>query len=355
MKKQASVGFADLAVERRKIKSEFFDQVNRVVDWRPLSAIIDRHYVKGTSATGTPAYDGLLLFKMSLLQTWYGLSDYEVEDRLNDSISFSRFVGLSLESKSPDHSVLSRFRTHLTSKGAYQELFRELNRQLEVHQVIIKSGAIIDASLTPTPLKPKGKTTYQVVSDRAEEPRQQQEVEKEEESQQLLKVTKPGVDTEGRWVKKAGKLLYGYKKHAVTDTEGLVLQVVTTAANVHEIANLKEVLEEVALPKHIPFFADKGYASQANRDLLKEKKLRDRIQKKAVRGKALSEREKLFNKLISKVRYKVERTFGSISRWFHSKEARYRGLEKTHTQHLLEAMAYNLYRTPGIIMSCRER
>ena len=92
MKKQAAVGFADLAVERRKIKSEFFDQVNKVVDWRPLSAIIDKHYVKGTSATGTPAYDGLLLFKMSLLQTWYGLSDYEVEDRLNDSISFSRFI-----------------------------------------------------------------------------------------------------------------------------------------------------------------------------------------------------------------------------------------------------------------------
>lgn len=271
------------------------------------------------------------------------------------SISFSRFVGLSLESKSPDHSVLSRFRTHLTKKGAYQELFRELNRQLEAHQVIIKSGAIIDASITPTPLKPKGKTTYEVVTDRAEEPRKQEQVEKEEQSQQLLKVTNPGVDAEGRWIKKAGKLLYGYKKHAVTDTEGIVLRVVTTAANVHEIANLKEVLEEVELPEHIPLYADKGYASQANRDLVKSRKLKDRIQKKAVRGRALTQREKQFNKLISKVRYKVERTFGSISRWFQSKEARYRGLAKTHTQHLLEAMAYNLYRTPGIIASCREK
>lgn len=168
-------------------------------------------------------------------------------------------------------------------------------------------------------------------------------------------MTKPGVDTEGRWVKKAGKLLYGYKKHAVTDNEGLVLHVVTTAANVHEVANLEEVLREVELPANIPFFADKGYASKANRYLLKEKRLKDRIQKKAVRGRALSGREKLFNKLISRVRYKVERTFGSISRWFDSKQARYRGLAKTHTQHLMEAMAYNLYRTPGIIMSCREK
>ena len=84
MKKTSSVGFADLAVERRKIKSEFFDQINQVVDWRPISELIDEHYVKGTSATGTPAYDGLLLFRMGLLQTWYGLSDYEVEDRLNE-------------------------------------------------------------------------------------------------------------------------------------------------------------------------------------------------------------------------------------------------------------------------------
>ncbi|NQY10979.1 MAG: transposase, partial [Flavobacteriales bacterium] len=33
----------------------------------------------------------MLLFRMCLLQTWYGLSDYEVEDRVNDSISFGYF------------------------------------------------------------------------------------------------------------------------------------------------------------------------------------------------------------------------------------------------------------------------
>lgn len=52
---------------------------------------------KGKSATGCPSYGGVLLFKMCLLQTWYGLSDYEVADRLNDSISFSQFCGLTLE------------------------------------------------------------------------------------------------------------------------------------------------------------------------------------------------------------------------------------------------------------------
>lgn len=68
------------------------------------------------SATGQPSYDGLLLFKMGLLQTWYGLSDYELEDRLNDSISFSKFCGLPLDRSAPDNSTLSRFRTELTQK-----------------------------------------------------------------------------------------------------------------------------------------------------------------------------------------------------------------------------------------------
>jgi IS5 family transposase len=94
MKNEQNIGFADFLTAKRKIKQEFFNQVNLIVDWRPISDIINENYSKGTSKTGRPSYDGLILFKMSLLQTWYGLSDYEVEDRVNDSISFSRFVGI---------------------------------------------------------------------------------------------------------------------------------------------------------------------------------------------------------------------------------------------------------------------
>ncbi|MFV0248932.1 MAG: transposase, partial [Tenacibaculum sp.] len=77
----------------RKIKRTFFNQINTLIDWQPITGLINQYYTKGTSATGKPSYSGLLLFKMSLLQTWYGLSDYEVEDRVNDSISFSYFCG----------------------------------------------------------------------------------------------------------------------------------------------------------------------------------------------------------------------------------------------------------------------
>ena len=49
---------------------------------------------------------------------------------------------------------------------------------------------------------------------------------------------------------------------------------------------------------------------------------------KAYKGKPLTDRQKTFNKLVSKTRFKIERTFGSIKRWFNTGTARYRGLEK---------------------------
>lgn len=352
MEKQQTQGFADYMAAGRKIKSDFFDQMNKLIDWRPITNIIGKHYSKGKSETGRKSYSGLILFKMSLLQTWYGLSDYEVEDRVNDSISFSRFVGISLDDPVPDHSVLSRFRTEMTEKSVYEKLFKVLNKQLSKHQVIVKKGvATIDASIVDSPLKPKGKTTYEIAGDREEEERPQQEIQKEGESKEQLKVTQPGVDTGGAWIKKAGKYRYGYKKHYITDVNGLVLGVHTTAANVNEIANLEDVLATVDLPEGTYLCGDKGYRSEKNENLIRGKKLRSRVLHKAKRNKPLTARERKRNKLIGKIRFVVERTFGSIKRWFHSTGARYRGMEKMHTQNIMEAISYNLYRSPGIIVS----
>ena len=38
-----------------------------------------------------------LLFKMLLLETWYNFSDCALEERINDSITFSQFLGLKME------------------------------------------------------------------------------------------------------------------------------------------------------------------------------------------------------------------------------------------------------------------
>jgi len=117
---QATLADSICDLRTRKIKKQFFTQINTLLDWESISLIIDTYYKKGTSVTGKPSYDGLLLFLMCLLQTWYGLSDYEIEDRINDSISFSYFCGLTIDQVASDHSTLSRFRTSLTNSGAYE-------------------------------------------------------------------------------------------------------------------------------------------------------------------------------------------------------------------------------------------
>ena len=236
---------------------------------------------------------GMLLFKMYLLQTWYGLSDSEVEDSVNNRISFSYLCRLNIDQVAPDHSTVSNFRTTMTNAGAYEKLFKEINSHLEKHQIIVVTGIIVDASVIDTPLRSKGKTTHKVTQERSEE---KISVEKEYLDR---------VDKDGTWLKKRGKYHFVFKKHHVTGNAGLVLGALTSTASKNEIANLEEVLNTVNVkrPKDIPLKADKGYQSKKNTELLKKRKLKNHILKKAYKNKPLTRWENKFNKLIGKTRF----------------------------------------------------
>ena len=158
MKLQKQPTLADTICDlwSRKIKRTFFTQINELIDWDSIEKLIDADYSKGKSAVGKPSYRGLLLFRMCLLQRWYGLNDYEVEDRLNDSISFSYSCGMNIDEVAPDHSTLSRFRTALTQTKTFEKLFSIINAQLEAHNIIVKRGIIVDASvIEPTSTRRK--------------------------------------------------------------------------------------------------------------------------------------------------------------------------------------------------------
>jgi IS5 family transposase len=182
---------------------------------------------------------------------------------------------------------------------------------MEDAELMVIKGVIIDASVTPTLRKPRGKKEFEVVAKDRKEDEQE-----EKTATKLVQVIKPHVDQEGAWIKKAGKLHYGYKQHTVTNQEGFVLGIHTTAANESDIKNLESALNTVKLKPRTPVYADKGYASADNDHILKAKKLKSIILNKAVKNKPLTEIEKQINKKISQIRYKVERTFGSINRWF---------------------------------------
>ena len=208
---------------------------------------------------------------------------------------------------------------------------------------------LIDASIVDSPHRPDGILRITVADDR-EDTRSDDEKDEEEAYHKFLLQERKGTDGEARWVKKK-VYRYGYKKHVLTNREGIIRQVITTPANRNDLKELIPLLREEDLPADTPVYADKGYATEENRAFLTLHHLRDCIMHKAYRNRPLSQAQHLFNRSISPIRSVIERTFGSIRRWFDGGRCRYRGLAKTHTQNILESIAFNLYRTPGLIIS----
>lgn len=354
LKKQIPMSWAGNYVDARLKKNTFLKQINIIIDWAPIEKELLKVCKRSlVDAAGRPAYNPVVLFKMMLLQTWYNLSDEGVEDMVNDSLSAMTFCNFEIEDTTPDHSTISRFRKELTEKKAMDRILKKFNIQLQKHGIMVKTGtAKVDASITDSPLYPKGKTTYEIAEDRKEDQRDDQDIEKEKIQHRLIKQNQPGADSEGRWLKKGGKTHFGFKKHIATDENGLVLAVHSTTANEHDSKGLQPLLNKMTKAQmKNGVFTDKGYKSKANDEIIKSKHAKNRVQYKAYRNKPLTHWQVAFNKLVSKKRYVVERTFGGMKRWFGAGVTRYKGISKTHTQHVMEAIAYNLKRSPGIIVS----
>ena len=125
----SSLGFADLALasslkHNRSLK--LMEKLDKSIEWSRIEAILLSHYTVGTSGEGADAYPPMLLFRCMLLQKWFRInSDPELENQINDRLSFKKFLGLSLSKPSPDHSTFSRFRSRL-SKNAMDQINSEI-------------------------------------------------------------------------------------------------------------------------------------------------------------------------------------------------------------------------------------
>src|SRR5450432_2565586 len=91
------------------------DRLDGLVKWYRLEKLVS--HLRDEASPGRPGWPALMLLKAVLLQSLYGLSERELEEALNDRLSFRRFVGLSLEQAGPDHTVLNRFRNRLIVEG----------------------------------------------------------------------------------------------------------------------------------------------------------------------------------------------------------------------------------------------
>ena len=123
------------------------EKINAIIDWSKMEALLLKHYVIGKSAEGADAYHPLILLKCMLLQQWFHSdSDPDLENQINDRISFKKFLGISFDQPSPDHSTFCRFRSRL-SKAAMNEINHEVLSQLSAKGVTINEGVAIDARL----------------------------------------------------------------------------------------------------------------------------------------------------------------------------------------------------------------
>ena len=114
-----------------------------------------------------------------------------------------------------------------------------------------------------------------------------------------------------------------------------------TLSELLELINRQSPLLE-GIAEGTTVYADKGYDSKENRQHLKEHQLLDGIMRKAHRNRPLTEEQTKRNRYLSKTRYVVEQSFGTLHRKFRYARAAYFGLIKVSAQSHLKAMCLNL-------------
>jgi len=319
--------FFSFSAQQRLNKNNLLLKLNKIIDWKKIEKRFKGFYKKDIEDKGGERpYEPLKMFKAILLGQWYSLSDPGLAEALNVRLDFMMFTGFELLENCPDDTTLCKFRNRLIEKKLYKKLFQEINNQLENLGLKVKNstGAVLDATIIESAARPK----------------RQVEIEEDRKEKETIVTTIESKDKDSKWLKKGKKAYYGYKGFVSVDSEkGYINQVHVTPANVAEVNQLPTLIKDT---KNARIYTDKGYASNTNRLLLKDQKLKDGIMYKNAKGKKLSKWQKMKNKLISKKRFIVEQCFGTIKRRFNFNRASYLGREKVEAQFYFKAMCFNM-------------
>lgn len=149
--KQQNNTFTDSFVDSRlEYVDSFLKEIDTIIDFEKLRPILNKNGIGTKNVCGVKAYDPVLMFKILLIQKFYNLSDKKAEQGLNVNLLYLRFVGMSIEDLSPDSTTIGRFRNSLIKNKLYDELFENVNKQLESAGLIASGGkdVLIDATLT---------------------------------------------------------------------------------------------------------------------------------------------------------------------------------------------------------------
>lgn len=303
--------FASAAWEKKgKVtrRERFLAEMDQVVPWGSILALIEPHYPKAGNGTQPLPMERML--RIYFMQQWFNLSDPAMEDALYDSESMRRFASIELiEDAVPDESTILRFRHLLERHQLTQKLFELVRGLLEQKRLLLKSGTIVDATIIDAPPSTKNEAKSR--------------------------------DPEMKQGKKNGREWhFGMKAHVGTDLNGLVHTLVTTDAAKSDFSQLPKLLHGAERE----LYADQAYWSELHRIAAKEHGVRYRVNRRAANGtRPLTPYQRRLNRLRSATRARGEHAFNVVKRLWGFTKVRYRGLAK-NTARLFAAFALaNLY------------
>ena len=277
-------------------------QISDLIDWMPIRQRLDEMYHNKSEKGGRPNCDVILMFKILILQQWFGLNDLEVERQMADRISFMSFLGFP--NPSPDSRTIWLFKERMAETGIDKVVWAELQRQLDAMGLRVKRGTMQDATFIEadhgSSNKPRG--------DEAKTRRSK----------------------DGTWAKKGDETHFGYKFHQKTDIDYcLIREIATTTASLHDSQIDLSVEGE-------PVFRDRGYFGAKAKGI-------DFTMKRRTTEKPLDELDKERNRLISKVRSPGERPHAVIKRIFNSGRVLVTTVRRVSVKMMVTAFAFNLY------------
>ena len=392
--------FSDIAITSRLQKvNSFLKELDSIINFEKLRPILNKNGKGGKNATGSPAYDNVLMFRILLVQKYYNLSDQGMEDALYVNLLFIRFVGLSLEDTVPDESTIGRFRNSLLRNRLFDKLFNEVNQQLQNNNFIAKEGksVLVDASLIKSDnTQVNNKSKEQKVIDKAEvkiandklEIQINEELKSKTPSkkkiQKLLNAKEYNsktmknagldilqdidtkdvqtsidiieneqdsynheskIDTEIRIGYQSSKKQYtqGYKVHIASDeASGVILKASTTFANTSDIDVLKPFIESI--PDVKAYYADKAYKSKEIDELLESKDIENMIclKEKQMMSDEDRKSQRESERPKHKVRAKVEHRFADLKVQMKGAKTKFTGLVRNNMNFTISCIAANL-------------
>ena len=286
---------------------------------------------------GAKPYDVVMMFKIMILQRYYGLGDTQIEYQILDRLSFKKFLGLESGDKVPDEKTVWLFRENLTKSGLVKEIFEQFRQYLETEGLIMNEGKMIDASFT---IAPRQRNT-----------REENKMIKEGRGDELWN-DKPNKkrhkDIDARWTKKNDETFYGYKNHAKVDTKSKFIDnYEVTDASVHDSQPLDDLLSEE--DEGQDFYADSAYTGEEQEKVIDKYKMKNKVNEKGYRNKPLTDEQKTSNREKSKTRARVEHVFGFMEQSMNGLIVRSVGIVRATGIIGLINLTYNLFRYEQVV------